>query len=102
MHLQQTERRVLFSLYSEIMRSKVLYLLELSASEKWEDLGWARWLKPIILVTWEVKIRRICIRGQPEQKVCESPISTNSWTQWHTLVITATQESTNRRILVQA
>jgi hypothetical protein len=35
------------------------------------------WLTSIIPATWKVKIRRITVRGQPRQKVSETPISTN-------------------------
>jgi hypothetical protein len=41
--------------------------------------GWAWWLTPVILVNQEAEIRRILARGQPKQKVNETPISTNTW-----------------------
>jgi hypothetical protein len=46
--------------------------------------SWAWWLKPVILVTQEAKIRRIMVQSQPGQKenVYEISISTNSWAQW--------------------
>jgi hypothetical protein len=31
-------------------------------------VGWAQWIKPVILVTWEAKIRRIVVGGQTRQK----------------------------------
>jgi hypothetical protein len=32
-----------------------------------------QWLMPVILVTWEVDIRRIMVQGQPRQIVLEIP-----------------------------
>jgi hypothetical protein len=37
---------------------------------------------PVILGTWEAKIRRILDQVQPRQGVCETPISINSWAKW--------------------
>jgi hypothetical protein len=60
------------------------------------------WLIPVILATWEVKIRRITVQGQPGQKVqttLSQPII--SWTWWcscHTIYI----RSINGRIAIQA
>jgi hypothetical protein len=31
-------------------------------------------LKPVFLVTWKVRTRRIAVRGQPEQKVVRPPV----------------------------
>jgi hypothetical protein len=42
---------------------------------------------PAILDTWEAEIREIAIPGQLGQNVHETPISTNSYAWWHTLVI---------------
>jgi hypothetical protein len=46
-----------------------------------------QWLTPIILGTWEGEIGRIEVQSQPRQK--SSRISTNSWEQWYTFVITS-------------
>jgi hypothetical protein len=31
-----------------------------------------QWLKPVLLDTWEVEVRRVAIGGQPRQKVHET------------------------------
>jgi hypothetical protein len=59
------------------------------------------WLKPVILSTWEVEIRRIIVQSQPGQKVLETSISTKGWVQWYVPVIPASQGSINRRIMVR-
>jgi hypothetical protein len=35
--------------------------------------NWAWWLIPIIPATWETKIYRIAVQGQPGHKVSETP-----------------------------
>jgi hypothetical protein len=41
---------------------------------RWGGLiNWARWLMPLILTAWEAEVRRLVVRGQPRQKVCEIP-----------------------------
>jgi hypothetical protein len=37
---------------------------------------------PIILATWEAKIRRIVFGGQPVKKGQGDAMSTNNWVQW--------------------
>jgi hypothetical protein len=39
------------------------------------------WLKPVILATQEVEIRRITVRSQPRQIVLQDPISKKSFTK---------------------
>jgi hypothetical protein len=56
----------------------------------------------IISATQEVEIVRMAIRGQSGQKDSKTPISTNGWAQWHTLLIPAVLGCTSRRITVQA
>jgi hypothetical protein len=46
----------------------------------------------VIPATQKVDIRRIVVRGQPWQKISETPISTNKQDVVVTLVIPATQE----------
>jgi hypothetical protein len=42
---------------------------------------------PVILVTWEAEIQKITTRGQPWQKVSETPISTDkNWVWGHASV----------------
>jgi hypothetical protein len=36
-----------------------------------------RWLMPVILATWEAEIRRIVVRGHPEQIVCKTTSPNN-------------------------
>jgi hypothetical protein len=51
---------------------------------------------PVILANWEAEIRRIGIQGQPRQKVCEIPISTEkkkNWVKYRIPVIPATSGS---------
>jgi hypothetical protein len=38
---------------------------------------WRQWFKPTILAVWEAKMERFMIQGQPQQKVSETPMSTN-------------------------
>jgi hypothetical protein len=53
---------------------------------------------PVITNTWEAKIRRITVPGEPQQKVGETPISMEkSWAWWCTPVIPA-----SRKVTVQA
>jgi hypothetical protein len=60
-----------------------------------------QYLTPVILVTWEVEIRRVTVPDQPEQKVHETPtISTEKVVWWHTSVVPATARSKNGRIMV--
>jgi hypothetical protein len=35
--------------------------------------GQVQWLMPVILATWEVKMERITVQGQPWQKASEIP-----------------------------
>jgi hypothetical protein len=60
--------------------------------------NWTWWLTPVVLTTQEPEIRRIIVCSQPRQKVCKTPpISTNKkLIQWHSPVILAIQESTNK------
>jgi hypothetical protein len=44
--------------------------------------GGCWWLAPIILATWEAKIRRISVQGQSGQIVCETPISKIIRAKW--------------------
>jgi hypothetical protein len=45
-----------------------------------------QWLTPIILTTWEAKIERIAVQGQPGQ-IIHKTLSTNSWAEWYTPII---------------
>jgi hypothetical protein len=61
---------------------------------KSQFLGWAPWLRAIILTTKEVEIRRMVIPGQPRQKVCETPSQpTKIWVLWCMPVNPATWEA---------
>jgi hypothetical protein len=61
-------------------------------------MGQARWLKPVILVTWETEIGRIVVQGQP-RKIFTRPYLKQCW---QTLLIPAVQGARNERITVQA
>jgi hypothetical protein len=51
---------------------------------------------PIILPIWEAETRRVMVPAQSRQKVSETPISTNSWAQWHMPVISSYKGGCNR------
>jgi hypothetical protein len=44
--------------------------------------GWSWWLTLAILATWETKIGRITVRGQPGQIVHKIPISKITRAKW--------------------
>jgi hypothetical protein len=51
-------------------------------SNKKQTRAWHRWLTPVILATWEAKIRTIEIQGQPRKIVQETPISKIARAKW--------------------
>jgi hypothetical protein len=59
----------------------ILPMLEISLRSWGEARG--QWLMPVILATQEAEIRRIMIRSQPRQIVCETlsqkPIAKKGW-----------------------
>jgi hypothetical protein len=56
------------------------------------------WIKPVILVTWEVEIGRITVSGHPRQKV--SKILSHSVAGQHVLVIPATRKTKIRKVMI--
>jgi hypothetical protein len=55
-----------------------------------------QWLIPVILATWEAKIERIVVPGQPRQKVCKTPSQQKEiWVWWCMPVIPAMTGSLN-------
>jgi hypothetical protein len=49
---------------------------------------------PVTQATWEAKIRRIVVLGQPGLKILKKPISASkSWVWWCTSVIPARREA---------
>jgi hypothetical protein len=61
----------------------------------------AVWWVPVILSTWEVEILRIMVQGQPRQKVLKNPSQPMPGCS-DASIIPATQQSTKRRMVVQA
>jgi hypothetical protein len=45
-----------------------------------KNLGWIRWLTPVIPATQEVDIRRIIVKTHPGQKASETPSQPINWT----------------------
>jgi hypothetical protein len=64
--------------------------------EKYNEIGWERWLTPVIPGTQEAEIKRIMYQrlamsqAGPGKKL-ETPDQQNSWEWWHMLVIPITQ-----------
>jgi hypothetical protein len=57
---------------------------------------------PVIIATWEEKIRKTAVLGQVGKKVCETPFQLiKSWARWY-ICHPSYVASINRRILVQA
>jgi hypothetical protein len=52
--------------------------------KKKKIVPWARycWFTTVILATWEAEIQRLVVRGQPRQRVWETPISKVTRTKW--------------------
>jgi hypothetical protein len=59
-------------------------------------LRWTQWLKPIILATQKVEIRRIVVQAQPRQKFKRPHL--NKWV----CMVVHMWGSTSRRIAMQA
>jgi hypothetical protein len=57
--------------------------------------GWAQWLKPVTLATWEAEIGRITVWGQPAKSSWDTHLY-----QW-VIAEEATLGSIYRRIMVQ-
>jgi hypothetical protein len=54
-----------------------------------ENRKGVQWFNSVALGTQEAKIRRTAVRGQPGQKVHETPISVNGCLWWYEPVIPA-------------
>jgi hypothetical protein len=63
--------------------------------------GLAEWLKPVILVPWDVQIQRFMVWDQAGQRACETPFQPMAG-HGEASLSSQLQGSTNKRILVQA
>jgi hypothetical protein len=56
---RKTEVRIRYAVFREVFLTKLLSLKDISTG--------SHWLTPVIPATWEAKIGRITVQGQPRQ-----------------------------------